>query len=253
MKNILVFSIALNGYQYIYKKFLRSHENYAKKINADYALIDSPKVVALGTECCWLKIPLILAAFERGYEYVLFVDADAFIQESAPDIRLFDKSQGFLYMAKGRSDRWNSGVIFAKKHAKSIQFFQSVVSNRHIKLNLDDSVGWGENGHIIRADKSHQIVKKLPLKWNNTFKHDLDDYIRHFNAGEFRKRKTINLFHNTLHWLTNHLFKVAKEEVQVSCGFESMVCKIIKSYPNFFKKSQFAIDSDRLHCKLRKT
>ena len=38
----------------------------------------------IGVECCWLKLTLMIEALDNGYDAVLFVDADAYIQPQAP-------------------------------------------------------------------------------------------------------------------------------------------------------------------------
>ena len=62
----------------------------------------------------------------------------------------------------------------------------------------EDNVGWGENGHVIHYSHGCDFVKELDLKWNNTYKIDLEDYIRHYNAGPLRVSRWIKLQHRAI-------------------------------------------------------
>ncbi len=239
MRDLLVFSIALNGYQWIYRKNLKTHRQYAEKINADYALIDNPKFVSTGTECCWLKIPLILAAFNRGYKSVLFLDADAFVTNSAPDIRLEIDKESDILMAKGVSGRWNSGVIFAINSAKTIEFLNEVLARRREDVDIANSVGWGENGHVIQVASEKDGVSELSLKWNNTFACHLDDYIRHFSAGLLRENRLIIWFHRLLHLLTAKASKFKKSSDIFDDPMHILFSNIVRSHPNAFEYFHF--------------
>ncbi|MFQ3288857.1 MAG: hypothetical protein ACI93V_001077, partial [Alteromonadaceae bacterium] len=67
----LIFSIALNGYQLLYRHCINSHRAYAKKYGYEYLVISRPYFTALGVECCWLKLTLMLEALKAGSDTVL--------------------------------------------------------------------------------------------------------------------------------------------------------------------------------------
>ena len=73
MKNIIVFSVALNGYQWRYKSLLASQRNYAKRKGYQYVAVTQPALSLLGEEVAWLKIKLIIKAMESGYEWIMSV------------------------------------------------------------------------------------------------------------------------------------------------------------------------------------
>ena len=205
-QRLLIFSIALNGYQWLYRDCLTSQQKYADKINADYVKIDRPYFTQVGTECCWLKLLLLQEALEKNFDLVLFLDADAEVQADAPDIREVVQNNKHIYMAMGKTNRFNSGVILLQNSPQARHFIDQVLLSRHNPIAAQHDVGWGENGHIIQtAEKQHQHsqwIAQLPTVWNNTCDPELHDYIRHYNHGIMRNQikgyKLFNFIHKCL-------------------------------------------------------
>lgn len=201
-KSMLVFSIALNGYQWLYRDCLRSHKHYADKIGAEYLSVQRPFFTQMGTECCWLKLLLLKQALQKGYQQVLFLDADAHVRKFASDIRDVMVNDKHIYMALGKTHRFNSGVILARQSPQAIAFIDKVLANRNVVLAPEHDVGWGENGHIIAAAQDNPWVQELELEWNNTWQPELKDNIRHFNHGVMRNQicghSLFNLVHRCL-------------------------------------------------------
>ena len=232
--NTLVFSIALNGYQWLYKDFLHSHERYANRYGYDYQAVTKPMFTSLGVECCWLKLTLIQNALIRGYERVLFVDADAQISDRAPQILDEQFNQGHVLMARSYSGRFNSGVMLVKNHALVIDWLAQVLANKNKKVAAENSVGWGENGHIIECSKGSNIVGELDPRWNNTQFKDLADYIRHFNYGPLRSGRTINALHYLFSKGTQFLTLISSNTRQnEDKGLQSLTQSVLNHYPIF--------------------
>lgn len=187
MNNVLIFSVAINGYQYLYQRNFVSHKRYADRFGFDCKCVTEPSLSSAGVECAWLKIPLILAAFKRGYDWVVFVDADTEITSVCPDIRAVEAIGKTIYMAKGYSERYNSGVIICRNHSDSVRFFEQVMSRKNQPLEECDKVGWGENGHIIRRAKVSECVLEVGSQWNNNRFPKMADYIRHYSFGPMRR------------------------------------------------------------------
>ena len=186
----LVFSIALNGYQLLYSDYIKSHKRYASNHGYHYEVISKPYYTSLGKECAWLKISLLLRALNTGFDAVMFVDADAYIKSTAPPIdTLFEKNKS-IYMAKGYSGRFNSGVIILQNATQSKNWLRQLLANCN-KAAKNDDIGWGENGQVIAHSINNQFVKTIDSKWNNNYKPELDDYIRHFSAGPLRNSSFI--------------------------------------------------------------
>ena len=197
-KNGLVLSMALNGYQIIYKDCLQSQKDYADRFGFDYVAISRPYFTRLWMACCWLKLVLIQSALENGYPWVLFVDSDAEIRSWCPDFRSLSKPGKSLYMANGSSGRVNSGVIIAKNEISTIKFFSQVLDHFGMKLPIEDRVTeWGENGHIIHFSKGQSFLEILPSDWNNSLVPESQDFIRHY-TGIMRQFYRPNPFAKTL-------------------------------------------------------
>lgn len=200
--NVLVFSIALNGYQWLYKDCIASHRRYADRHGYTYQVVTRPYATSIGVECCWLKITLMIEALDNGYDAVLFVDADAYVQSHAPKLSSVLLPDKFIYLAKSYSGRYNSGVMLIKNHSQVRQLLNTIITARHQPILAENDVGWGENGHIIEYTKHCQFVSTLNRSWNNTYDPDLNDYIRHFSFGPLRTNLWLNLSHKVLARLT---------------------------------------------------
>jgi hypothetical protein len=205
--DLLVFSIALNGYQWLYKDCIASHQEYAKNHGYCYQVVSRPFITLLGAECCWLKLTLTLAAFNAGYQKVLFVDADAYINVLAPAIETTIQPEKYVYLVKSYTDRFNSGVMFMLNHELTITWLKTVLSNRMTDLSEQDSVGWGENGHIIKYSKNRTFIQAIDRRWNNTYDPDLDDHIRHFCFGPLRQNVILSICHKVISRMTKAITK----------------------------------------------
>lgn len=236
-KKMLVFSLALNGYERLYASYLNSHRTYAERLDADYVAVTHPRLTLLGVECCWLKIYLIEKALDAGYETVLFIDADAYVQNTAPDIRTHFHNNKTFYLVKGYSGEFNSGVILVRKHSTSRALIKQIIDYRFVAK--EQKVGWGENDSVIAATKGVGCVYELTTHWNNTFDTILNDYIRHLNHGPLRKSSKKKLFHRCLSRATKLLWWVTKllpqkqREALIVHMTERVLSKILKRYPHF--------------------
>jgi len=204
----VLFSIALNGYHWVYRDCIESHRAYAKRMGYEYHCISQPNVSKLGSECCWLKVSVLLRLLRNKTQNVVVLDADAMISKRAPS---FDKvlcDTEHMSMARGVSGEYNSGVMIIKNTDETRRFFEQLLARQGVKLGPDDPVGWGENGHIINLLKTMPLATEISLKWNNTSNPSLKDYIRHFSNGPMRTSVIKRLFHTLLFNTTNKLTRV---------------------------------------------
>jgi hypothetical protein len=203
MKNkTLVLSIALNGYQWMYRNEIETHKQYSIKHGYTHQAVTRPLVSALGVECCWLKLTLMRTALLSGYDTVLFIDADAIVNSNCPELATVLQSEKYIYMAKGYSNRFNSGVLIARNNEQTITWLTRVIDARFNKVEKENDVGWGENGHVIELSKGVSFIAELEQKWNNTFNYQLNDYIRHHNCGPMRTGFINNFFHKVVFFLS---------------------------------------------------
>lgn len=187
MKNVLIFTIATGGYHWLYRNNIESQRQYASKYGYTYSVVDRPQVSLAGKEIVWLKLYLIAEALKNSYDWVVFLDADTEVKPRCPDIVSLDTENKSIYMANGYSNRVNSGVLIFRNDRNSREFIKTVCENHLNPIPEHDSVGWGENGHVIHYAKNNKHVKVLDKKWNNNSHPDLQDYIRHYSAGPLRK------------------------------------------------------------------
>ncbi|NKC17567.1 MULTISPECIES: hypothetical protein [Pseudoalteromonas] len=217
----LIFSIALNGYQIRYRRHLESQRRYAEKMGYEYIVVEKPWVTNLGAECCWLKLYLLRAALTAGYQYVLFVDADAYIQNDCPELTSLVKPDKFLFMAKGYSGKLNSGVMLMKSCPESIAWLDQIINAIHEPVSDIDTVGWGENGHVIHFAKGCDGLEVINEKWNNTRSEQCEDYIRHFNYGPMKSSFLDIIFHRIV-------FKFSKLMLRCNLNKKSEMAEKLK-------------------------
>jgi hypothetical protein len=160
----LVLSIALNGYQWMYSKELGTHKKYAQKQGYRHQAVTRPYISALGVECCWLKLTLMRTALLSGYDTVIFLDADTVVNADCPPLSSVLENKKHIYMAKGYSKRFNSGVLIAKNNKHTISWISRVIDSRFRTVQEGNDVGWGENGHIIELSKGVTFIKELDQK-----------------------------------------------------------------------------------------
>lgn len=237
----LILSIALNGYQYIYRDELKSHSKYAIKNGYMHQAVTRPFISPLGVECCWLKLTLMRSALLAGYESVLFLDADAEVQENCPPLSSIIKNNKFIYMSKGYSGRFNSGVVYVLNNEKTHKWLNQVINSLGKPIKDENSVGWGENGHVIEFSKGITYIEELDNKWNNTSEQHLKDYIRHKNAGPMRTGSIPIFLHKIIFYIsskitnrlnqTNHNKNINK--IRVILNKETS--KILNIYPTLSK------------------
>ncbi|GAA4105019.1 hypothetical protein [Zhongshania borealis] len=183
----LVFSVAVNGYHWRYRRLLRTQKQYADRHGYTHVVIDRPLFSMLGNETAWLKLSVALRALESGYQRVFYIDADAEVRETTPALEAIVEADKSIYAARGYSDRINSGVLLFVNTPASRAFLDKVIDNIDTPLPLEDDVGWGENGHIIHFLRNEAAFCELPASWNNNHSPDLNDYIRHYSAGPLRE------------------------------------------------------------------
>lgn len=185
-ESVLVLSLVATGYHWLYQRELASQERYAQARGYHYECVFGPLLHRFGGEIVWYKMHLIQQALLQGYSWVVFLDADAAVTEICPPIESVERSAKSIYMARGYSGRYNSGVMIYKNNRTSMAFVTRVIASRGETLSADDSVGWGENGHVIALARHHPAVQELASRWNNNQDPTMKDFVRHYSAGPLR-------------------------------------------------------------------
>lgn len=206
----LIFSIALNGYQWRYFKHLASHRAYAQKHDYHYEVVTKPFYSPMGINCCWLKLTLMYTALRAGYQQVMFVDADAYINDNCPPLNTMFVPEKSIYMAKGYSHRFNSGVMIIRNCLQARNWLKRIITHRHDKVEPQHDVGWGENSHVISHSEGCRFIKEIPQEWNNTSSYCLTDFIRHHNYGPLRSGSFERATHYLMFVLANKIAKLQR-------------------------------------------
>lgn len=205
----LIFTIATNGYDEVFKDCLDSHNKYAMNQGYNYiAFTKSPPSGISGTNSAWLKVAIILRALKKGYKNVFFIDSDALIQDYTPPIESFFCPEKFVYMSVESSGNFNSGVIIVINNEQAINFFKKLLFRADLPgfiLPKSDRNLY-ENGHVINLAKNSTIVQIISPKWNYNFNTVLpeneQEYILHgrgmWNKKPRAKEKPLSLFQSLL-------------------------------------------------------
>ena len=256
---VLVFSIALNGYQWLYKELGMTQKAYADRKGYRYIQVQRPWFSALGREVCWLKVSLALASLRSGYEWVVFLDADTRVAPATPDIESLAQTGHHLYVAKGFSGRLNSGVLIMRRHPDMLQVLQSALAIATRPVAKECDVGWGENGHLIQLCQQAKFVHYLDPKWNNNHNPELQDYIRHFSAGPLHHHYQAPWLPRTIArsvYLGARVLQVMNTVVtgdsnsRFLANLEQLTTGIVERYPDFLlspstQHTHFGLHHDR--------
>ncbi len=186
----LMFSMAFNGYDLLYNRCIRSQRAYADRHGYLYRFVNRPRWTSLTRECAWLKIALVIRALRRGYDWVFFIDADAEVKPDAPPIQQLAEPGKSVYLVPGWSGRVNSGVLIVRNAPEALAMFQTILDNAENPVPDEDSISWGENGHVIHYSKNQPFVKLCDRKWNNNSDPAMPDYVRHYSNGPMRDTYT---------------------------------------------------------------
>jgi hypothetical protein len=181
--DVLVFSIATNGYGLKYGRCIDSHREYARINGYNYVLVDRPHLVwpFPAHDSAWLKIPLILAALARGYDWVLFLDADCEVRPGCPRVETVQRPGKVVYAANGHSERPNSGVIIVRNSPDAVAFFRRLLDEADdVEVIPTQDRAPYEKGHFIHYSKQLPSFDSLDSRWNNTNDLRVRDFGRHY-------------------------------------------------------------------------
>ncbi len=185
--SVSVICVALFSYSTKYASCIETQRAYAEKHGYEFELHTHAAYAKSANDAAWLKLSLVSDSIKRGRR-TLCIDADCDVNQSCPKIETVENNTGCIYMAKGRTKRFNSGVIYALPDHRSETFFESVLKSRFLPVSKEDTAPY-ENGHIIAAARCVDFICELPFQWNNSFHLNDDCFIRHY-TGPMRDRFT---------------------------------------------------------------
>lgn len=176
----MVFTLGQGGYDRAFARAVRSQRDYCVRHGYAFACIAGQGDPALGRENIWLKVLALYGAMLKN-DYVLYLDTDVEISTDTPPFTEVVTEQDPIGLVAGHSGRVNAGVILVRSNARTRAFFREWIASLGVPLAARHDVGWGENGHLIRLASEHRL-RLLPTEWNNTFRPELADYLRHYTG-----------------------------------------------------------------------
>ena len=136
----------------------------------------------------WAKLPLLRQALGRR-EWVMVIDVDCLVTEQAPAFPEVEQDDRSLYMARGHSGRFNSGVIIGRRDVRVLDLLDEMVAASDAPLPASDQAPW-ENGVVIHYTHGRSFVGELGRRWNNTIAPTQGDYVRHW-TGPMRAQRVV--------------------------------------------------------------
>tara|TARA_R110001583_G_scaffold103163_14_gene250318 strand:+ start:5521 stop:6294 length:774 start_codon:yes stop_codon:yes gene_type:complete len=132
-----------------------------------YILIKSSRRAYKNRPSSWERFPLLLGHIEN-YDYVVWIDADAFFYNSAPPLEkiINHYKKDILLSADGdrylKSDSVNSGFFILKNTKQVISILTKWVNNEELAKRFKEEVGpelehWIEDQAMIRGSLRYNI------------------------------------------------------------------------------------------------
>jgi len=123
-----------------------NHQQYADVRGIDYKFHLSSGL----TNPFFTKCYAILDSFKKGYEYILWIDDDAFfIDPSWNCLSIFEQYKEDVIVTQGRTNKksettfFNNGIMFIRKTDKMIDLFISIPDIPWTKVQSNWNSEWG--------------------------------------------------------------------------------------------------------------
>jgi hypothetical protein len=113
----------------------------------------------------WVKIDLIQKAMKAGYEYIVWLDADAMIADMETDLRdaIQPNRIGACWHRIPQLNHWNVGVLYLDNSPETRGFISDWLASYS-----EPKDGWKEQGVFNRMAMKSKTVVTLSDKWNAT-------------------------------------------------------------------------------------
>lgn len=117
----------------------------------------------------WSKVELIQMALDKGYQYVVWLDADTIIKDLDTDLR--DgciNGIGACWQRIPQLHHWNVGALYIQKSDEAREFIKDWIKGYP---GLND--GWNEQGVFNKLAMQNKIVQTISDRWNATLNHTM--------------------------------------------------------------------------------
>lgn len=142
----------------------------------------------------WYKIQLIQQGFDQGYDFVLWIDADAIIVNPYPLTKWTEENKDFYFACNWAA--MNSGVMLLRNTQINQDFLNLVWDQTQF---IDDT--WWEQRAIIHLMENgvypYQLIKEIPSEIFNTDQYWGGCFVYHLSGVANSDR--IRMFRKVLH------------------------------------------------------
>lgn len=147
------------------------NKNYCIRWEMDYQCLGSASSAKYADAVAgsWSKVELIKFALNKGYQYIIWLDADAMIKDLDTDLRdgCID-GIGACWQRIPQLDHWNVGVLYAVNTQPVADFIDEWLAGYP---GLGD--GWNEQGVFNKLAMKSKAVQTISDRWNATLNHSM--------------------------------------------------------------------------------
>lgn len=147
------------------------NRNYCARWQMDFQCLESASSIKYADpkEGAWAKVELIKMALEKGYKYIIWLDADAMIKDIDTDLRdgCID-GVGACWMRIPQLNHWNVGVLYVTNTPQVKQFIDAWLAEYP---GIND--GWYEQGVFNRLGMKSKVVQTVSDRWNATLNYSM--------------------------------------------------------------------------------
>lgn len=147
------------------------NRDYCIRWQMEYQCLESlasPNYADL-TAGSWAKIELVKLALDKGYQYVIWMDADALIKDLDTDLRegCVD-GIGACWHRIPQLHHWNVGVLYYTNTKLVREFVDAWLAQYPGPRD-----GWNEQGVFNKLAMQSKVVQTISDKWNATLNYSM--------------------------------------------------------------------------------
>ena len=162
---------------------------YCLRWQMDYQCLESASSAKYADpfKGAWSKVELIKFALEKGYQYIIWLDADAMIKDLDTDLR--DgciNGIGACWQRIPQLHHWNVGVLYVANNPDVKDFIDTWLAGYP---GIGD--GWFEQGVFNTLAMKSNVVQTISDRWNATINYSMvpDAVVLGFHGdGDYKKR-----------------------------------------------------------------
>ena len=167
MKDAILIQHVYPGYgmEPMLEMLIPHHQDYCDTHGIEYLpsfeqVTDRPVEVG-----AWAKVELIRQSLDKGYQYVVWLDADTMIIDTQTDLRLAVQGRkiGACWHRIPQMSHWNVGALYADNCQETRDFIQTWWNSYPTPRD-----GWLEQGAFNRLARESKTVVTLSDRWNAT-------------------------------------------------------------------------------------